>query len=70
MRRYRCFCMTEDDKIITGAFIEAEYTWEALKAADQRWKGCAGFHHVEIWLGKYRLYRGRSGEAVQQSLDG
>jgi len=55
MPRYRCFCLTDDDRIITGAFIEAATSSEAVAAADKRWRNDARYDHLEIWLGMKRL---------------
>jgi hypothetical protein len=53
--RYRCFCMTHDDRIITGAFLESNSAFEARAAAEAMWKGVQGFHHVQVWLGRLLL---------------
>ena len=53
--RYRCFCMTRDDRIITGAFVEANSAFEARAAAESMWKSVQGFHHVQVWLGRLLL---------------
>ena len=53
--RYRCFCMTHDDRIITGAFLEANSAYEARAAAEAMWKCVRGFHHVQVWLGRLLL---------------
>ena len=53
--RYRCFCMTHDDRIITGAFVEANSAFEARAMAESMWKSVQGFHHVQVWLGRVLL---------------
>ncbi len=55
MPRYRCFCLTDDERIITGAFIEAENVAAAVEVARQQWREAVGFDHLEIWLGRERL---------------
>lgn len=56
--RYRCFCMTEDGRIITGAFIEANSALAARSVAEGQWAGVKGFHHAEVWLGRILLSGG------------
>jgi hypothetical protein len=53
--RYRCFCMTHDDRIITGAFVEADSAFEARAAAEVMWRSIRGFHHAQVWLGRILL---------------
>lgn len=53
--RYRCFCMTKDGRIITGAFVEARRMIEARVIAQLLWQETPGFHHVQIWLGRLLL---------------
>lgn len=60
MPRYRCFCMTEDARIITGAVIEADHAAAALDIAFQKWSGIPAFAFVQIWLGSDRLYPGNA----------
>ncbi len=55
MPRYRCFCLTDDERIITGAFIVAENIGVAVEEANQQWRDVAGFDHLEVWLGPDRL---------------
>jgi hypothetical protein len=55
MPRYRCFCLTDDERIITGAFIEAESIAAAVEGARQQWRATVGFHHLEVWLGRERI---------------
>jgi len=56
MARYRCFCMTEDRRIITGAFVDADYVSDALDIAQRRWERIRAFRFVEVWLGHTRVY--------------
>lgn len=53
--RYRCFCMTDDDRIITGAFVEAESAIEARAAAEHLWQNVPRFHYVDVWHGALLL---------------
>jgi hypothetical protein len=55
MPRYRCFCLTDDERIITGAFIVAENVPAAVEMARQQWRDVAGLDHLEVWLGRDRL---------------
>jgi hypothetical protein len=55
MPRYRCFCLTDDDRIIAGAFIDAEDLPAAVEVAREQWRDAVGFDHLEIWLGRVRL---------------
>lgn len=55
MPTYRCFCRTVDERIITGARIEASELGGALAAAWERWQELPGFHDVEIWQQNRRL---------------
>lgn len=59
--RYRCFCMTDDDRIITGAFIEATDMLDARAQAQLLWQHVPDFHHAEIWLDRLRLSGRRAG---------
>lgn len=56
MARYRCFCMTESARIITGAFIEADDAARALDIAIAEWRHISQFAWVEMWLGADRVY--------------
>lgn len=51
MPRYRCFCLTSDGRIITGAFIEAASVAAAVQHAIQRWRNVPGADRAEVWLG-------------------
>lgn len=53
--RYRCFCMTGDERILTGAFVEANSAVEARATAETMWNHVEGFHHVQVWLGRLLL---------------
>ncbi len=55
MPTYRCFCRTVDERIITGARIEASDVGGVLAAAWERWQELPGFHDVEIWQQNRRL---------------
>lgn len=50
MARYRCFCMTQDGRIITGAFVPADDASEAMDLARAMWAAVPGFDHAELWL--------------------
>lgn len=65
MARYRCFCMTEGGRVITGTLVEADHVARALDIASGKWRGTPGFASVEIWLGSDRVY-----PASVQSLHG
>jgi hypothetical protein len=56
MPRYRCFCLTGDERIITGAFIEAENVPAAVEMARQQWCETVGSDHPEVWRGRERLF--------------
>jgi hypothetical protein len=56
MAHYRCFCLTADNRIITGAYIDAMNLVAVVAAARRQWQEAAGFHSVEVWLGPSRLY--------------
>lgn len=56
MTRYRCFCMTEDDRIITGAVVETDYVDQALNIVVEKWRDVPGFASVQLWSGSTRLY--------------
>lgn len=56
MARYRCFCMTEAARIITGRVIEADNVREALETARADWRHLSEFAWVEIWLGSDCIY--------------
>jgi hypothetical protein len=53
---YRCFCVTDEGRIITGAKIAAKDLLAALLAANDLWRTVPDFHLVEVWLGRRRLY--------------
>lgn len=55
MPTYRCFCMTAEDRILTGARLKAPNLAALSAIAAGRWHTVPGFHHVEIWLGPHRL---------------
>lgn len=67
--RYRCFCMTKDGRIITGAFVEARSDAEAVSAADRLWQHVSGFHHLEVWLGDALLHSVSKASPIQNHLD-
>ena len=54
--RYRCFCLTADNRIIHGLHIDAADVEAAIEAARVTWKGVTDFHSVEVWLGVTRLF--------------
>jgi hypothetical protein len=55
MPTYRCFCMTAEHRIITGARLSAPNVAALSMVVAARWDSVPGFHHVEIWLGPDRL---------------
>lgn len=52
---YRCFCMTADNRIITGAKLEAKNLGAVVASATTYWHNVVGFHHVDVWLGRQKL---------------
>lgn len=63
--RYRCFCMTRDGRIITGAFVTANDANQARAAADLLWRQVPKAHHTEVWLGRVRLLEAPNRAAMQ-----
>lgn len=63
--RYRCFCMTEDGRIITGAFVETGSGSEAVSAAYRLWRNVPGFHHPQVWLAEALLYPADAASPLQ-----
>ena len=55
MPLYRCFCMTSDNRIITGAYFQARDVPTVLPIAEDHWRSVKGFHHVDVWLGAANL---------------
>jgi hypothetical protein len=58
--RYRCFCLTEDDRVAWGLHLDAASLGTAIEAAH---RACREHLHtstsrVEIWLEAERLYVG------------
>jgi len=64
MRKYRCFCLTADQRIITGAFIKATSVSNALSATQDKWRHIEGAALLEVWLGSRLLYSGTLIRAV------
>ena len=58
MPTYRCFCRTADQRVITGALIDAEDLPSLLVLAQQRWRDIEGFYDVEVWLQACRVAPG------------
>jgi|HubBroStandDraft_6_1064221.scaffolds.fasta_scaffold5462681_1 hypothetical protein len=56
MPTYRCFCMTTDNRIITGGYINAKDVASALEVAHRRWHEVPSFHAAEVWLGSRLMY--------------
>jgi hypothetical protein len=56
MPTYRCFCLTTDSRIITGANVEAPRLSGAIAAARLQWQEVPRFHSVEVWQGDSLLY--------------
>jgi hypothetical protein len=55
MTVYRCFCLTRDNRIITGAHIDAIDMTAAVETARQRWQAI-DYHSIEVWFGTMRIY--------------
>jgi hypothetical protein len=55
MAVYRCFCLTMDNRIITGAHIDAIDMTAAVETARQQWQAI-DYHSIEVWLGTMRIY--------------
>ena len=55
MTVYRCFCLTRDNRIITGAHIDAIDMTAAVETARQRWEAI-DYHSIEVWFGTMRIY--------------
>jgi hypothetical protein len=53
---YRCFCLTVDNRIITGAYIDAKDVWAAVDAARQLWELVPRFRTIEVWDGFSRMW--------------
>ena len=58
--RYRCFCLTEDDRVAWGLHLEAANLDLAVEAAH---RACREHLHtstsrVEVWQGAEKLYVG------------
>lgn len=56
MDKYRCFCLTSDGRVITGAFFQAPSLSIAMDEASKRWRDVAAFSLIEVWLGAKKLY--------------
>jgi hypothetical protein len=58
--RYRCFCLTEDDRVAWGLHVEAETLEATIEAAHracrERLKTLSS--RVEIWRGARKLHVG------------
>lgn len=69
MARYRCFCMTEDGRIITGTFIVAGDASEAMELAWRMWAGVPRFSHVEMWKDDVRVDSARTRPGPESTAD-
>jgi hypothetical protein len=54
---YRCFCLTADNRIISGAHIRARDAEAAVEAATVRWSQIPKLHFIEVWRGSGLLRR-------------
>jgi hypothetical protein len=54
---YRCFCLTADNRIISGAHIRAANPAVAVEAAIARWSQVPRLHFIEVWRGTDLLRR-------------
>jgi hypothetical protein len=64
MPNYRCFCITADNRIITGARVTADDLPSAVEAANQLWQKVPEFRLVEVWLEADRLCPSDAGPNV------
>ena len=58
MPRYRCFCLTDDDKIAWGTHVQSKTLKAAIIAGHRACQKHSGstFSRVEIWLGNRKLH--------------
>jgi len=54
---YRCFCLTADNRIISGAHIRAPNAAAAVEAAAKRWSQIPKLYFIEVWRGSGLLLR-------------
>lgn len=56
MPLYRCYRMSEDDRITAGENLEAPTAPEAAEAATQLWAEIGARFTIEVWLGVRRVW--------------
>jgi hypothetical protein len=59
MQNFRMYCLTEDDRIVRGADIEAIDLSEAIAAAREQCAMLEHGGHFEVWQGVKRLFASR-----------